>query len=83
MSDGNGRIVLLTCAADMNGKVDDARLDFEIVAWAKSGASYSICHGSIGTFIPRENSLKEKNNCKTFDKEVNNYKTKNCKSSTS
>jgi phage terminase large subunit GpA-like protein len=60
MSDGNGRIVLITCAADMNGKIDDARLDYEIVAWSEKGASYSIEHGSIGTFIPRENTLKHK-----------------------
>lgn len=60
ISDGNGRIVLITCAADMNGKENDARLDYEIVAWSEKGASYSIEHGSIGTFIPRENSLKNK-----------------------
>jgi phage terminase large subunit GpA-like protein len=58
LSDGNGKIILLTCAADMNGTVDDARLDWEIVAWAASGASYSIAHGSIGTFIPREGTDK-------------------------
>lgn len=68
IADGNGKIVLLTCGADMNGTVaginkateNDARLDYEIVAWADSGASYSIKHGSIGTFVPRENSLRHK-----------------------
>lgn len=50
--DGNGKIILLTCACDLNGIVDDARLDYEIVAWAMSGACYSITHGSIGTFKP-------------------------------
>jgi len=60
MSDGNGRIVLLTCAADMNGKDEDARLDYEIAAWSEAGASYSVLHGSIGTFIPRESQLKNK-----------------------
>jgi len=55
---GNGRIVLLTCGSDLNGKEDDARLDYEIVAWAENGASYSIDHGSIGTFIPREGNKK-------------------------
>lgn len=59
-NDGNGMIVLLTCGADLNGTVDDARLDYEIVAWTESGASYSVKHGSIGTFVPRENSLKVK-----------------------
>lgn len=60
IADGNGRIVLLTLAADMNGIVEDCRLDYEIVAWSEHGASYSIAHGSIGTFIPRENSLRHK-----------------------
>lgn len=56
--DGNGKIILLTLAVDLNGKTDDARADYEIVAWAESGASYSILQGSIGTFIPNE---KEEN----------------------
>jgi phage terminase large subunit GpA-like protein len=55
--DGNGKIVLITCAADLNGKEDDARIDYEIVAWSETGANYSIRHGSIGTFVPRENTL--------------------------
>lgn len=58
INDGNGKIILLTIGADMNGKLkdekfhdeDDARLDWEIVAWSETGASYSIDHGSIGTF---------------------------------
>lgn len=54
MEDGNGRIVLLTLGCDLNGKLDDARLDYEIVAYSENGATYSIKHGSIGTFIPRE-----------------------------
>lgn len=58
--DGNGKIVLLTCACDLNGIPEDARLDYEIVGWSESGASYSIKHGSIGTFVPREGSMKNK-----------------------
>lgn len=54
IADGNGRIVLLTCGSDMNGKFDDARLDWEILAHSETGATYSIAHGSIGTFIPRQ-----------------------------
>jgi len=54
LADGNGRIVMLTCASDMNGTEDDARLDYEVIAWAESGAKYSVTHGSIGTFIPRD-----------------------------
>ena len=60
ISDGNGKFVLLTCASDMNGKVDDARLDYEIVGWTETGASYSIDHGSIGTFIKGENQMRVK-----------------------
>jgi phage terminase large subunit GpA-like protein len=52
--DGNGKIVLVTLAADCNGKEDDARIDYEIVAWSESGATYSVQHGSIGTFIPKD-----------------------------
>jgi len=59
-NDGNGNIIMLTCACDMNGKLDDARLDYEIVAWSEKGASYSITHGSIGTFVPRENQMAVK-----------------------
>ena len=53
-ADGNGPIVMVTCGSDLNGKEDDARLDYEIVAHSASGATYSIDHGSIGTFVPRE-----------------------------
>jgi phage terminase large subunit GpA-like protein len=67
LKDGNGRIVAITCVADMNGlcaginsDINDARLDYEIVAWAENGANYSIKHGSIGTFIPLEGNKKEK-----------------------
>lgn len=52
--DGNGKIVLITLACDLNGKMDDARLDYEVLAWAESGANYSIDQGSIGTFIPNQ-----------------------------
>lgn len=58
--DGNGKIVLITCACDLNGVVDDARLDYEIVAYSESGASYSVNHGSIGTFVPLEKTLAVK-----------------------
>ncbi len=60
IKDGNGKIVLLTCACDLNGKLDDARLDYEVVAHSESGSTYSITHGSIGTFIPNESGKKNK-----------------------
>lgn len=53
-ADGNGKIVMITMGVDLNGKEDDARLDYEIIGWSESGSSYSIDHGSIGTFVPRE-----------------------------
>lgn len=55
--DGNGSIILITLACDLNGLPDDSRLDYEVLAWSESGASYSITHGSLGTFVPRENTL--------------------------
>jgi phage terminase large subunit GpA-like protein len=60
IADGNGKILLITMACDLNGKLDDARLDYEVVAWSESGSSYSITHGSIGTFIPHESGKKNK-----------------------
>lgn len=59
MRDGNGRIVLLTLASDLNGKVDDARLDWELVAWSESGANYSVDQGSIGTFVPHQTQAQK------------------------
>lgn len=48
--DGNGKIMMLTCSCDLNGKVDDARIDYEVLAHSESGCTYSIDAGSIGTF---------------------------------
>lgn len=48
--DGNGKIIMLTCACDLNGKIDDARLDYEVIAHSETGCTYSIDSGSIGTF---------------------------------
>lgn len=56
ITDGNGKIILLTCACDLNGRPDDARLDYEVLAWSESGSTYSITHGSIGTFIPNQSA---------------------------
>jgi len=48
--DGNGPIRLLTCACDLNGLEDDGRLDYEVVAHSENGSTYSVDHGSIGSF---------------------------------
>jgi phage terminase large subunit GpA-like protein len=72
ISDGNGKIVLITCACDLNGKLDDARLDYEVVAWSENGSTYSITHGSIGTFIPNQNTKqKESDNRERWTYEHN------------
>lgn len=68
---GNGKICLITFAADMNGVVDDARIDWEIVAHTETGSSYSIMHGSAGTFVPMENSLKNKQDRARYSYELN------------
>lgn len=51
---GNGPIIMLTLSCDLNGimedKNHDVRLDWELLAHARSGATYSVDHGSIGTF---------------------------------
>ena len=60
INQGNGKIILLTCGSDLNGKENDARLDYEIVAWSESEANYSIIHGSIGTFVPKETAEQKK-----------------------
>lgn len=63
IKDGNGRIIMITCACDLNGTLDDARLDYEVLAWSETGSTYSIKHGSIGTFIPNQTKAqKEKDN---------------------
>lgn len=53
-SDGNGDICLITLAADLGGVMkddnEDVRIDWEIVAHSSTGATYSIDHGSIGSF---------------------------------
>jgi phage terminase large subunit GpA-like protein len=51
--DGNGEIILITLSCDLNGYENDGRLDYEIEAHSKKGATYSIDAGSVGTFIPK------------------------------
>jgi len=60
ITDGNGKIIMLTAGSDLNGKEDDARLDWEIIAHSESGATYSINHGSVGTFIPKDKNPDER-----------------------
>lgn len=51
--DGNGEILILTCACDLNGTEDDARLDYEVVGHSVTGSVYCIDAGSIGTYQPK------------------------------
>ena len=52
--DGNGQIVLLTMACDLNGIMNedsqDVRLDWELLAHSQTGVTYSVDQGSIGSF---------------------------------
>lgn len=50
-NDGNGKIIMLTLSCDINGFADDARIDWELLAHSQRGATYSVNHGSIGTFM--------------------------------
>lgn len=60
--DRNRRIVLLTMACDLGGVMEDnnedVRLDWEIIAHTSTGVTYSIAHGSIGTFIRKRTRTK-------------------------
>lgn len=55
-NDGNGKIALLSLSCDLGGIMDsvnkneDVRLDWELLAHTSNGQTYSINHGSIGTF---------------------------------
>ena len=75
IADGNGKIILLTFASDMNGTLEDARLDWEVKAWSETGSCYSIEHGSIGTFVPRENQMKFKEDRERWTYEHNQNKS--------
>lgn len=72
-NDGNGKIVLITLACDLGGVMEinneDVRLDWEIIAHTSNGQTYSINHGSIGTFKrSRKKSTAEKENESNRDK---------------
>ena len=70
--DGNGRIVMLTCACDLNGTTDDARLDYQVVAWSETGTSYSIDHGSIGSYQGRKSKPDDEREILTYRNEAAN-----------
>ena len=47
---GAGEIVAITIGVDLGGVQDDARLDYEVVAWTTNWQSFSIMEGEIGTY---------------------------------
>ena len=68
-AEGNGKIALISLACDLGGIMDivnqneDVRLDWELLAHTSNGQTYSINHGSIGTFKRskwRDNNDKNK-----------------------
>lgn len=76
--DGNGKIALISLSCDLGGimdivnNVEDVRLDWEILAHTSNGQTYSINHGSIGTFKRnRWRDKKDKN--KDSDRERYTY----------
>lgn len=83
--DGNGKIALITLCCDLGGMMDmvnnieDVRLDWEIVAHTSNGQTYSINHGSIGTF-KRNRWRDKKDKEKDSDRERWTY-TPNVKNS--
>lgn len=69
--DGNGEIFFLTCAADLNGNLDDARLDYDVWAHTETGSIYSITQGSIGSYQPKSDPDKR------FDKKSYRFEVPN------
>lgn len=59
---GDGVVVMLTLACDLNGVMqdgnEDGRLDWELLAHTSQGTTYSVDHGSIGTFKRKRDKTK-------------------------
>ncbi len=54
--DGNGSILLLVATFDCNGTQNDCRIDCQLKAVSRRGATYSVWKGSFGTFIPHQSA---------------------------
>lgn len=72
IEDGNGSIIMLTIACDLNGTLDDARLDYSVIAWAETGSSYCIDHGSIGSYMGRKSKKEDEREIMTYRNEARN-----------
>jgi len=70
---GNVAILVLVCdlggVMDFDNKIFDVRLDWEIKAFTTKGQTYSIDHGSIGTF----QRTRSKNKNKDEERELYTY----------
>ena len=72
--EGNGKIALISLCCDIGGimdmvnNIEDVRLDWEIVAHTTNGQTYSVDHGSIGTF-KRSRWRNKKDRDKESDRE--------------
>lgn len=82
-NDDNGKVSIITMACDlggiMNEDIEDVRLDYEIIAHSTKGRTYSIDHGSIGTFKrTRERSKREKENDSNREKWTYREGLNNC-----
>ena len=77
-NDGNGKIALISLACDLGGimdydnNIEDVRLDWELVAHTSNGQTYSINHGSIGTF-KRGNRKTRKDVDKEYERKRMTY----------
>jgi phage terminase large subunit GpA-like protein len=81
--DGQGKIALITLSCDLGGIMDDnkedVRLDYEITAHTTGGATYSILHGSIGTFKRKHTkSKRERERDTNRERWTYNFGMKNC-----
>lgn len=65
IEEGNGEIVLITLACDLGGvmnpdeNVEDVRIDWELLAHAENGVTYSINQGFIGSFKRKHTKSKK------------------------
>lgn len=55
-ADGNGDILVLIATFDCNGTQNDARIDCQLKAISREGATYSVAKRSFGTFIPNQSA---------------------------
>lgn len=70
--DGNGPIIAVTIGVDLNGTIDDARLDYLVIGWSYEGSSYAIDHGSIGSYYGRQTKPDDQREIMSYRNEARN-----------